>query len=73
MNIMLLPPALPVPLVQPPAGQRCAGYRWRHHERTRDIPRTAFIAAYVVIGNSLGIPFTTRVGIRATLTQFESP
>jgi hypothetical protein len=75
MNLMLVQRCmrLPMLLVQPPAGQRCACYPCRHRDRTRDIAQPSFIAAQLVTDNSLDISFTTRVGIRARFTQFESP
>ena len=75
MNVILVQRylRLPVLLVQPPAGQRCACYRWRHRERTRDIAQPSFIAAHLVTGNSFGISFATGLSVRARLTQFESP
>ena len=75
MNVILVQRYLPLPmlLVQPPAGQRCACYPWRHRNRTRDIAQPSFIAAHLVTGNSFGISFTTDLSVRAGLAQFESP
>jgi hypothetical protein len=75
MNIMLTHCSMRLPtlLDQPPAGQRCACYRWQHRDRARDTARTSFIDADGVTGNGLGGMLTTGIDLHARLTRLESP